>query len=67
MDDDCCERPGCTLPAAWVRWKADPDGRGINHSEPGMKPERLCHAHANEVRMYVGGPMERLPESTTGR
>jgi len=53
-----CDR--CELPASYRRWIADPNSRGSNLNEPGMKPQLLCAVHANEVRMYVGGPMERL-------
>lgn len=58
-----CDRTGCTLPAAWLRWKTDPSKRGANMNEPGMSEERLCHAHASEVRMYVGGRIEPLADA----
>ena len=57
-----CERPGCHLPAFYRRWRTDPDTRGVNLNEPGMREELLCAPHANEVREYVGGRLERLDD-----
>lgn len=57
---DPCDRPGCSLPAAYRRWATDPAKQGVNLNEPGMKEEYLCVAHANEVRQYLGGRLEPL-------
>lgn len=61
-DDERCERPACTLPARWFRFVADPNTRGVNMNEPGMKRELLCTPHAIEVKIYVGGQLFRLSE-----
>lgn len=58
-----CERPGCTLDAAYRRWRADPNSQGANLNEPGIRAELLCIAHKNEVVTYLGTwGIEPLPE-----
>lgn len=61
MDDYlACDRHGCDLPATYSRWRADATRPGVTHNEPGMTREVLCIAHANEVRLYVGGRLEPI-------
>ncbi len=55
-----CARPGCTLIAAYLRWRTDLTKRGHNINEPGYSEERLCIAHADEVRVYIGGRLEPI-------
>lgn len=57
-----CDRPGCGLPASYSRWRADASKPGVTHTEPGMTQEFLCIPHANEVRTYLGGRLEPIPD-----
>ena len=65
LTDKPCDRDGCKSTAAFWRPVADPNSRGLNLNEPGMRLERICEAHAEEIRQYVGSRLWTLVGSGT--